>query len=113
MNKIFKEIGGYLIDAPLRTKLEDAHTLFLIAPGIISSVCYALYYRKELRSGQLSLGENTLSFEWKHNGLHHRENGPAIIDFLFLERKYYYNGNQIDVDTTVDFQKKIKMKAFW
>ncbi len=41
----------------------------------------------------------------------HREDGPAIVWGKIND--YYFRGKQIDVKTDEEFQRFIKLKAFW
>jgi hypothetical protein len=50
---------------------------------------------------------------WYHNGVPHREDGPAIV--WDIGRKFWwYQGKFLGHDLTLkQFQSYIKMKAFW
>jgi hypothetical protein len=48
---------------------------------------------------------------WAKDGLFHRETRPAII-LDSNTKKYYYNGEYIDVKTDKEFKQYIKMKVF-
>ena len=49
---------------------------------------------------------------WYINGLRHRENGPAI-EYHNGDKEWYYNGNLIDCRSQEEFERIIKLKAFW
>jgi hypothetical protein len=52
------------------------------------------------------------SKEWYLNGKLHREDGPAIEDSD--GRKYWYlNGKLLDCKTQEEFERLIRLKAFW
>jgi hypothetical protein len=57
------------------------------------------------------------STSWYQYGLRHREDGPAIewyfTDGSLMLRQWYYHDKQIMVKTQEEFEKLIKMKAFW
>ena len=111
--KFLKAISNYLLKTPTMTQLEDFHAVVLITPAVISSLCYGAYYYKSVRNGNLTLGEPPLCFEWRKDGLLHREDGAAKINFLHITKDYYFNGKLIEANDTVEFKRKIKMKAFW
>lgn len=42
----------------------------------------------------------------------HRENGPAII-YLHGQKVWYYRGQKIECSSQEDFERYLKLKAFW
>ena len=48
---------------------------------------------------------------WYVNGILHREDGPAIENSRG-HKEYWYYGNRIDVESTEDFIRYIKLLAF-
>jgi len=52
--------------------------------------------------------------EWYFNGKRHREDGPAI-EYLQNQAtdKWYYHGKNVDCSTQQQFEKIMKLKAFW
>jgi hypothetical protein len=49
---------------------------------------------------------------WLINGRFHRIDGPAI-DQSDGTKEWYYDGNKIDCSSQEEFEKLIKLKAFW
>jgi len=48
---------------------------------------------------------------WRVHGKLHREDGPAII--YFNEEYWFYYGKKIDCSCQKEFDRIIKLKAFW
>jgi hypothetical protein len=49
---------------------------------------------------------------WYINGKLHREDGPAMM--FNNDRSYwYYHGNEIDCSSQEEFERLLKLKAFW
>jgi hypothetical protein len=57
------------------------------------------------------LDPNRIIKQWYFEGLLHRENGPASE--CADGNTYWYHGENIDCETTEEFLKIIKLKAFW
>jgi hypothetical protein len=53
--------------------------------------------------------------EWIVNGKHHRVDGPAIewADGISNSNEWYYHGKYIRCSTQIEFDRIIRMKAFW
>lgn len=49
---------------------------------------------------------------WYLNGKLHREDGPAI-EFANGYKEWYFNSNHIKCSSQEEFEKLIKLKAFW
>jgi hypothetical protein len=49
---------------------------------------------------------------WYQNGKRHREDGPAI-EYAHGSKYWYINGKQINCTTQEEFEKLLKLKAFW
>ncbi len=65
------------------------------------------YHRKDGPAVEYSNGYK----DWYVNGLLHREDGPAVErDY---GKSYYYHGQYIKCDNDEEFQRLIKLKAFW
>jgi hypothetical protein len=54
---------------------------------------------------------------WYHHGVFHRENGPAVEyisgNKLLHVKRWYYRGKMIDCSSQKEFERLIKVKAFW
>lgn len=50
---------------------------------------------------------------WYINGKLHRVDGPADIYEFWGYPHWYYNGKRIDCSSQEEFEKIIKLKAFW
>jgi len=50
--------------------------------------------------------------EWWINGMLHREDGPAI-EYTNGEKFWYLNGERINCSTQEEFERLLKLKAFW
>lgn len=48
---------------------------------------------------------------WSLNGVIHRDNGPAIENSRG-HKEYWYHGNKINVESTEDFIRYIKLLVF-
>ncbi len=55
---------------------------------------------------------SNMSKQWIINDKLHREDGPAI-EFISGDKEYWYYGQYIDCKTDEEFQRLIKLKAFW
>jgi len=53
--------------------------------------------------------------QWYYRGKLHRENGPAIYwsQGIANPEEWYYRGKKIECSTQIEFDRIIKMKAFW
>ena len=49
---------------------------------------------------------------WFRYGVYHRENGPACT-YTDRTTDYFYDGYQIDCDSTEEFERIIKLKVLW
>ena len=49
---------------------------------------------------------------WSRNGQVHREDGPAI-EWPGHEKAWWYNGQKIDCSSQKEFERLLKLKAFW
>jgi len=49
---------------------------------------------------------------WRIHGKLHREDGPAI-EYIHGNRYWYYNDKAIDCGSQEEFERLIKIKAFW
>jgi hypothetical protein len=49
---------------------------------------------------------------WYSHGIRHRMDGPAII-WYNGPKYWYYNGTHIPCSSQEEFEKLIKLKAFW
>jgi hypothetical protein len=49
---------------------------------------------------------------WYLNGRCHREDGPAV-EFKNDIKLWYINGKQIPCTTQLQFERLLKLKAFW
>ena len=54
----------------------------------------------------------TGSYFWYDMGLLHREDGPAI-EWSRLNHVWYYHGQLIDCKNQKEFERLIRLKAFW
>ncbi len=50
---------------------------------------------------------------WWVNGQLHRLDGPAMERKYIYQRKWYVNGTRLNVYSTAEFVKHMKMRAFW
>ena len=50
--------------------------------------------------------------EWYYEGKLHRVDGPAI-ECANGDKAWYYEGKQIECNSTEEFIKLLKLKAFW
>jgi hypothetical protein len=49
---------------------------------------------------------------WYQHGQRHRVDGPAI-EYASGSQSWYYHGKKIYCDSLQEFEKIIKLKAFW
>jgi hypothetical protein len=49
---------------------------------------------------------------WYQNDQLHREDGPAV-EFNSGKKYWYYHGEEINCSTQKEFERLIKLKAFW
>jgi hypothetical protein len=50
---------------------------------------------------------------WKdNNGKHHREDGPAV-EYFDGQKYWWYHGEYIAVSSQREFEKFLRLKAFW
>ena len=49
---------------------------------------------------------------WYLNGKVHREDGPAII-YARFSKAWYWHGNKINCSSQEEFERILKLKAFW
>jgi hypothetical protein len=49
---------------------------------------------------------------WYKHGLYHRLDGPAI-EWTTGEKAWYINGEDVMVDSQEEFDRFVKLKAFW
>jgi hypothetical protein len=49
---------------------------------------------------------------WYLNGRLHRENGPAI-ERANGSKEWWYHGKKLDCGTQAEFERLMKLKAFW
>lgn len=52
------------------------------------------------------------SKEWFLDGVLHREDGPAA-EFSSGDKFWYYHGEYINCSSQEEFERIIKLKAFW
>lgn len=51
---------------------------------------------------------------WFKNGKLHREDGPAMLHYIYYNYNYwYYHGEFITDESQEKFERLIKLKAFW
>jgi len=50
---------------------------------------------------------------WYKNGRIHREDGPAVEGSGSLPNIWYYHGEYIKCNSQQEFERIIKLKAFW
>jgi hypothetical protein len=50
--------------------------------------------------------------EWWLNGELHREDGPAILG-TYGAKQWWYHGKQLDCNTQEEFERLLKLRAFW
>lgn len=50
---------------------------------------------------------------WYHHGLTHRLDGPAIENNVLVIKYWYYRGNYINCSSQQEFEKFLKLRAFW
>lgn len=48
---------------------------------------------------------------WWHNGKMHRLDGPAV-DYP-NEKTWYYNGEKVECSSQTEFERLLRLKAFW
>jgi hypothetical protein len=49
---------------------------------------------------------------WFLNGKLHREDGPAY-EYADGEKQWWYHGKQLDCNTQEEFERLMKLRAFW
>ena len=49
---------------------------------------------------------------WYKNDLLHKEDGPAI-EYVNANNYWYLNGKEIHCSTQEEFERLLKLKAFW
>ncbi len=49
---------------------------------------------------------------WYRSGHIHREDGPAV-EYANGDKLWYYNGNRIECSSQEEFERLLKLKAFW
>jgi hypothetical protein len=49
---------------------------------------------------------------WVSNNLYHREDGPAVENYDGTKR-WYYRGKLIHCSSQEEFERLLKLKAFW
>ena len=49
---------------------------------------------------------------WWLNGLHHRDDGPAAV-WANGYKEWWYKGKRLPCNTQEEFERLIKLKAFW
>lgn len=57
-------------------------------------------------------GDKYITKFWYFNGQHHREDGPAI-EYYDGHKDWYYKDKFIDCSSQEEFEKLLKLKAFW
>ena len=89
-----------------------------IADENLDKVVYddeTIYYYKNNRShrqnGPAGIYPNGEKI-WCQNGLCHRLDGPAH-EFVNGYKYWYYKGERIDCSSQQEFEKLLKLKAFW
>jgi len=52
---------------------------------------------------------------WWKNGYRHKEDGPAIIfgDNKPMPDQWWYNGERIKCNSQQEFERMLRLKAFW
>jgi hypothetical protein len=56
---------------------------------------------------------NGSRFWYKGNGrIHHREDGPAF-ELINGVKRWYWNGKRVNVNNQEEFERWLKMRAFW
>ena len=56
---------------------------------------------------------NTGSAEWYRNGKLHRLDGPALDRTNMGETYWFYHGELIECETQEEFERYLRLKAFW
>jgi hypothetical protein len=74
---------------------------------------YKAWYKngKHHRVGGPAIEYSSGTKEWWLNGKPHREDGPAIIASYRIA--WYYHGKEIHCETQEEFDRLIKLAAFW
>ena len=77
---------------------------------------YIFYYKKGTNiyhrtNGPAVIYSNGLKF-WYQNGLSHRLDGPAD-EYADGRKFWWYKGKYINCSSQKEFEKLIKLKAFW
>ena len=85
-------------------------------PAIITASGNKYYYIEDVlhRDGGPAIEYITSGIKkWYKMGLLHREDGPAIETNMEKYNEYWYNGKKIECNSTEEFVKLLKFKAFW
>ena len=66
------------------------------------------HHREDGPAIELSNGHK----EWYLNGELHREGGPAV-EYANGDKSWWYYGERVNINSTEEFIRMIKIKAFW
>lgn len=102
------EVKGILVSY---TKLIDGEsTVFTYTSG---TRCWYLngtvwYHRIDGPAVEMANGDK----QWHQNGKLHRLDGPAV-DHVYGYKEWWVEGNNIDCKTQEEFERLMRLKAFW
>lgn len=82
--------------------------------------CFDGFQNKVWRSGGLlhrtngpAIEYSNGDLEWFVNGRRHREDGPSFIKHSYEYKEWWINGHRIKCNTQEEFEKLLRLKAFW
>jgi hypothetical protein len=103
--KWFKEL---LIGKDIITKLPNGGELWEFNTG---DKYYYLNNRRHRKDGPAVDHANGDKI-WYINGSYHREDGPAV-DYINGDKRWYFNGEYIPCKSQEEFERLMRLKAFW
>lgn len=74
--------------------------------------CWVLNGKRH-RDGNPACIDEAGSQFWLQNGKHHRLDGPAIEHINGESNEWWVNGKILDCKTQAEFEKLMRLKAFW
>jgi hypothetical protein len=90
------------------TKLPNGGELYEHSNGFKQWSLNHQYHREDGHAVEWPNGDKI----WYINGKPHREDGPAI-DYINGDKRWYLNGIQLDCTTQEEFERLMRLKAFW
>jgi len=65
-----------------------------------------------VKHGRVTCEDGSVYWFWKSHDTKHRLDGPAI-EYANGNKEWYYYGEKVNCHSQEEFEKYLKMKAFW